>query len=700
MQRGCQLDSRKAGCVFCDLKKQVSERLFNLVLIAGAWGLLIALGSIVQVPLTDGTFILLLFATIIGNILPLDIRVAQLTEAFAFEYLAIMILGPVSAAWIGVVGICAQGIVSKRKTFIWYLRNTSIHTLSILGAGAVFYALGGRSILVNELPIHTPWFLIPVFAGAITHWVVNIALAYPLILLRNPYFDKKQLWNVFSWDFIAKLIFAPLAFYVFVVYGSATVVELLPPVAFLTFMWILIRKSADLSVMRVKLAKNIEQIEMQRDVARIANSSLSMGQVLETIVKSISDIGGLGLGAVHLALDNKISDKPSAISSGYDDIHKDIFDTKLFKRLLRITYSRGAPTLITKPEQITRLMDSSGKNSDRSKNVGLIAIYPLKTENVEVGTMTLVSRDPLHLKSGVPETIEFLSHELAGAILRSQLHEGLKRAYDERNEELRYAAKVQKILLPNEFMNERVKIETSFTPARILGGDFFEIYQRPDGLIAIAVGDVSGKGVPAALTMMRILSLLRQLTRTARKSIDVLYGLNSELDWEQSEDKSVSQYATCFFALFDPKTGYLSYSNAGHVCPFVYVKEEDSLKILKGGGLPLGMFPIGKYEEFALMLKPGDKLIMYTDGATDAIDLSGDRFTSKRLSELVIRKCREEGNAAQEIHDEIMQYSKNAKLSDDIAIVTLEYFGGLFGSEEADEAGAVIGSVYDAFKLY
>ena len=111
----------------------------------------------------------------------------------------------------------------------------------------------------------------------------------------------------------------------------------------------------------------------------------------------------------------------------------------------------------------------------------------------------------------------------------------------------------------------------------------------------------------------------------------MLKSLNRELDWDSSDSEESNQYATCFFALFNPANGLLSYSCAGHVRPFVYVKEKDQLEILKGGGFPLGMFSEGNFNNDEVVLNPGDKVVMYTDGAVDTVDKSGKRFSTKRL---------------------------------------------------------------------
>jgi serine phosphatase RsbU (regulator of sigma subunit) len=293
--------------------------------------------------------------------------------------------------------------------------------------------------------------------------------------------------------------------------------------------------------------------------------------------------------------------------------------------------------------------------------------------------------------------IEFIALELSGAVQNARIYERLKYENNERNEELSYAATIQSGILPSDYMSERVKIGTCFTPARYLGGDFYEISPRMDGQIAIAVGDVSGKGVPAALTMMSIISLLKRMCHEPHGTKVILDKLNKELDWESSEAESdTTQYATCFFILFDPNSGHTRYSNAGHVRPYLFRKKTRELIPLKGGGFPLGMFPHGNFNENEVFLELGDKIILYTDGATDVENSKSQRLGNAGFEKLVREICEEDKiDIAKGINDGIMQFKEDSRLADDVAIVTIEYMGGPIDELAEISARAERGSCVD-----
>jgi len=657
---------------------KLKENIIRFALIIVGWGLLFALTTDVTNPIITKEFIFLAAAILVANCIPLNLGYAQITQAFAFEYLALMLLGPVSAAWIAVTGIAGQGIRGRNKDVIWYFLNSAIQVISILAAGFVFLHLGGIDLLDSKTGITNPTFLLPIFGGAITHFCFNIGMVYPLLIVRHgKSINISNFYNVIKWDFLAKLIFAPLAFYIYISYDPADIIELAAPLVFMIGLWIFIRKSIELSVTKRELDKNIERIKAQREIAIAANSSLDMKFVIKTVAERIREMYKCDLSAVHICDDTGLMSQPSAVNEDKKNGMRCFLFGYRYNKVLKSVLNRNRPFQTSNPKAIRRLIESSDCDFCDKCIIGSIAIYPLCTESRKIGTLTLMSKDPDNFSGKSKEIIDFIAQELSGAVANARLHEDLKREYNERNEELTYAARVQAEILPQDFMTERVRIGTRFTAARYLGGDFFEIATRSDGMLGIAVGDVSGKGVPAALTMMRIVSIIRQLSREAHSSIDALNKLNHELDWENSEGDEISQYATCFFMMFDPVSGLMRYSSAGHVRPFLFEKKTGKIRMLSGGGFPLGMFPEGNFNEDEVFLNPGDKVIMYTDGATDIVDENGKRFTAENLFKLVHEICmKEDDETAAGIHRSLMMFKSNAQLADDVAIVSLEYLGG------------------------
>ena len=178
-------------------------------------------------------------------------------------------------------------------------------------------------------------------------------------------------------------------------------------------------------------------------------------------------------------------------------------------------------------------------------------------------------------------------------------------------------------------------------PAREVGGDFFNYFQLDSGLVALLVGDVSGKGVGAALLMANIQASLR--TRFALGQ--GLSAIAEAIDRDIEANSPGPVYATLFIAIFDPATRLMRYVNAGHNPQFVLRGDGRPLEKLSSTGLPVGMLAGHGYKEREVQLAPGDLLFFYTDGCVEMENEAGDMFGSDRLESLVSAASR--GSAEQ-----------------------------------------------------
>lgn len=212
-------------------------------------------------------------------------------------------------------------------------------------------------------------------------------------------------------------------------------------------------------------------------------------------------------------------------------------------------------------------------------------------------------------------------------------------------------------------------------PARMVSGDYYD-YQLVDGKLAIAIGDVAGKGISAALLMATIQAAMRM---ELRASVDMaapsMNGLRfstarmvSELNQQLHATTSPEKYATFFFAIFDQATGLLTYTNAGHLQPVLF--REGVATPLDVNGTVVGAFPFSTYEESKLELRSGDLLVCYTDGITEPENEYGEMFGEERLIELVAKNS--ERDAAQIIEcvmERVREWTGVPELSDDMTVL-------------------------------
>jgi serine phosphatase RsbU (regulator of sigma subunit) len=192
-------------------------------------------------------------------------------------------------------------------------------------------------------------------------------------------------------------------------------------------------------------------------------------------------------------------------------------------------------------------------------------------------------------------------------------------------EEFRNAQELQRVLIPSSQPEMRCfAVSSAYHPAQEVGGDFFQIVPNADDSVLVAIGDVSGKGLGAAMAVSLIVGALRTLAEATTDPAEVIAGLNRRLD-----GRLRGGFATCLVALLHPD-GRCVLADAGHLPPFL-----NACQVELPGALPLGLKPDERYENLEMLLAPGDRLTFYTDGLLEARDSSGELFGFERLTELV-----------------------------------------------------------------
>jgi sigma-B regulation protein RsbU (phosphoserine phosphatase) len=205
-------------------------------------------------------------------------------------------------------------------------------------------------------------------------------------------------------------------------------------------------------------------------------------------------------------------------------------------------------------------------------------------------------------------------------------------------------------------------------PARETSGDFYDIARLPDGRVAILIADVVDKGAGAALYMALSCTLLRTF---AREQSDDPAGVLGSVNRRLLTDTDASEFVTVFYAVLNPATGTLVYGNAGHHPPFLVRYGDDRrLERLSRTGIPLGLFEDQSWEQGGATLGPGDTLVLYTDGVTDAQDARGVLFGEERfLASLRTNAGRSAGDIRSAILTDLDGFVGDAPQQDDIGLV-------------------------------
>jgi serine phosphatase RsbU (regulator of sigma subunit) len=239
--------------------------------------------------------------------------------------------------------------------------------------------------------------------------------------------------------------------------------------------------------------------------------------------------------------------------------------------------------------------------------------------------------------------------------------------------DLEIARDIQSAMLPQAiFTDDCVEAYGLTRPANTVGGDFYDILPRPGCGIVVALGDVAGKGSPAALLMALLLAVFRTLLDEGLEGAALARRLNLQV----ARHAPASRFITLFFAAFDPGSGRLSYVNAGHM-PAMVRRRSGIIERLSEGGVALGMFEGSTYEAHEEVLQPGEMLVLYSDGVTEADDHNGVPFEEKGL-EAVIRAHASDTprDLALAVLHAVEAHAQETSLADDVTLLVLKRKAG------------------------
>jgi serine phosphatase RsbU (regulator of sigma subunit)/anti-sigma regulatory factor (Ser/Thr protein kinase) len=304
------------------------------------------------------------------------------------------------------------------------------------------------------------------------------------------------------------------------------------------------------------------------------------------------------------------------------------------------------------------------------KAAGVKLAVPLVSQGELIGVLNLGSRlSEQDYSSDDRRLLDNLAAQAApalrvGQLVRQQEAEAATRQRFEH--ELEVARLIQQNFLPKELPDlPGWHMAACYRPAREVSGDFYDVIPLPDGRVGLVVGDVTDKGVPAALVMSATRSVLRASAQRMVEPGAVLERVNEHL----CPDMPEKMFVTCLYGVLDPASGRLRFANAGHDLP--YVKTVDGVVELRARGMPLGLLPGMDYEEKEIVLAPGDSVLLHSDGIVEAHDADRAMFGFPRLKETVGGPL-----AGQALIDHVLAeleafVGPDAEQEDDITMVTL-----------------------------
>jgi len=299
----------------------------------------------------------------------------------------------------------------------------------------------------------------------------------------------------------------------------------------------------------------------------------------------------------------------------------------------------------------------------REKLMGLMTLGPKQSEEA-YSPSDLRLLGSVGTQTGMALEVADLANCLANeAAQRARIHR-----------EIEIAREVQERLFPQSVpATLGVSLAGACRLAQGVGGDYYDMIELEDGRLGLAVGDVSGKGISAALLMASLRACLRTMTLVGEMDLAKLMQNMNTLVYESSAS---NRYATFFFSIYDPSTRKLQYVNAGHNPPFL-LRAAASAALepvrLEAGGPVIGLLPNILYEERLLALEPGDLLLAYTDGISEAMTESDEEWNEERmlLAAQAVRQCSAE-HILRTVFAAADQFTGNAPQHDDMTLLVLK----------------------------
>jgi phosphoserine phosphatase RsbU/P len=309
-----------------------------------------------------------------------------------------------------------------------------------------------------------------------------------------------------------------------------------------------------------------------------------------------------------------------------------------------VTSPEAALAALSSQEFDLVLMDLNYTRDTTSGSEGLELLNRLQRENSSVPIIVMTAWGSVEvaveaMRRGACDFIQkpWDNWRLLG-LVRNQLERGQQvvRAEAEHDREMREAGDIQKRLLPRHITQiPGLDISADWKPARVLGGDYFDILRFADGSVGLCIADVEGKGVPAALVMSNLQSAVKAFATPAMEPEQLCRRLNTIF----CEDVQTERFISLCYARLEPANRRLTFTNAGH-CPPLLMRANGQTEKLERGGAVLGRLPGWKYEQGEVTLGVNDVLVLFTDGVTEAENSEQQEFGEERLTACV-RSCGE-----------------------------------------------------------
>lgn len=413
-----------------------------------------------------------------------------------------------------------------------------------------------------------------------------------------------------------------------------------------------------------RLRNALAELSILNDIATTINSIQHVEKIVDLIVKKCVKHLNVEQGVVML-LNEKDKEKPLQTMIREQHSSLDMLPYRLDTHLTGWMLKNRTPLLINNLCDDERFKDLVDKNTPIESFLSV----PLSVKNKMIGVLTVFNkRTKDGFNSNDQRLLSIIGTQSAQIIENARLLEE-ERKLEIMKEDMRVAKETQINLLPKEFPKiPGYQIYAKTIPAKDVGGDYYDLIPIDDKHFAFCLGDVTGKGMPAAMLMSNLQATLRSHTVPGSICKNIISKTNNLL-FNCTES---TKFATLFYGILDIDTNEITFSNAGHDKPFLISKDGNIVE-LDTGGLLLGALPNSTYEEECIQLKKDELLIIFSDGISEAMNEHEEEYGEDRLKNVISKHLSDPPDVIiDNILSEVKKYTGDTPQSDDMTLMILK----------------------------
>lgn len=415
-------------------------------------------------------------------------------------------------------------------------------------------------------------------------------------------------------------------------------------------------------IQKLKLA--VKELSVLNDISTAVSTTHDLDQVIELIVHECVNHLNVEQGAIMLLDQNETDDKFHTIIREVET-ETDIIPYHFGVQLSGWMIKNQKPLLINDVPSDDRFTNLS----DDEFPIKSILSTPLKTKGRLIGVLNVfnkISEDGFTLDD--QRILSIIATQSAQVVENARLYDD-EQLLKKIEEELKLANDIQTRLLPKT--NPQIKgfdIASKSFPAKEVGGDYYDFISIDENNTVICLGDISGKGMPAALLAANLQATLRGLAQFSSSTGECLTRANKLL----YRCTDMQMHATLFYGILDASKNIFHFSNAGHNPPFLIHSDKKVIRLIKGG-IVLGFMEDFRIEEDSVNLKKGDTIIIYSDGITEAMDISSEEYGEENLLSIIKDSLSLDAEKIIEnVFESVRSHVQDAPQSDDITIVVIK----------------------------